>query len=118
MNKLLKLAKVTARQAFKSLRERSPLYCTALGQEVYVGRTFFQHISFAKKRTRREIIERLLIIPCVEEILTSGVLTEKREKSGESSFRIDYLKSNYAFSVIVLKSEGRHILLSCFCDET
>jgi len=111
---LKKLVRVSAKYTFRQLRNRAPLYCKCLNCDVLITRKFFRHIDNGEKRTNKEIIDRLLIIPLIEDILLNGKVVEERIKLGKQYFRINFKVANFIFSVILIQEDIKYILLSCF----
>ena len=108
------LIKKSAKKSFSILRERSPFWCTSLKNNVSITKKLFNHIAYHQKRTRKvlEILERLLIIPFVEDIVKKGEIIETRDNAHKISLNI----SHYSFSVIVIEEKNSFHVLSCFQD--
>ena len=116
---ILKLAKISARKTFQNLRKTAPLDCAILNCEIEITRLFFNHIAYHQKkiRSKKDLIERLLITPLLSEILQTGKLTEKRnDKKFGKSFKISKKYRDFILSAIVQKSGKKHLLISCFRD--
>jgi hypothetical protein len=62
---------------------------------------FFRHISFSKKRPIRDIIERLLIIPFINEILLAGKISEQRTTFDIEYFKISLIIGSFLFSIVI-----------------
>ena len=115
---ILKLAKISARKTFQNLRKTAPLDCAILDCEIEVSKKFFNHIVFNKKRFRekKDLIERILIIPLLNEILQTGVLITKRAAKFDQFFKISKKYRDFILSAIVQKSAEKYFLISCFRD--
>ena len=115
----LPLLKKSAKKSFQLLRNRAPLTCSALKCNVTVTKFFYGHIAHASKRRRNieDLIERLLIIPFIDEILLHGKLVETRDKDEAVYFRITKSFVYNKYSVIVIKRGCYYHLLSCFIDQ-
>lgn len=113
------LVRLSAKRTFYLLRNKSPLFCKEIGSKIHVSKMFFRHISFSKTRPVREIIDRLLIIPFIEEILTNGKISEQRTIHDINYFKISLRIKDFIFSVIFSKKilSDEHILVSCFIDQ-
>ena len=118
MQKLLPLAKKSAKEVFLQLRENWPYFCDELKKEIEVTKLFFNHIILNndKKREIRDLIERILIIPFIEKILTKWKITEKRKGKWVEYFKLSINNWDDVFSIIILKKSNKFTLLSCFID--
>lgn len=119
MQNLHRILKISAKEAFKTLRKHGPYHCQSLSQEIYVTNIFWNHINFSKERSIREIVERLSIIPLIERILQEGICVKTTEEKHLTFFRISLSIKHLSFSVICKhnkKENGHNILLSCFID--
>ena len=123
MINLTKIAKFSAKKMFQDLKLKSaetPFFCEAIQSEIKITKLFFQHIVYKNKETRsyKEIIERILIIPFIQDIITTGVFIEKREEENISFFQFSKNLKDWTFSVIIQKrtQQDDYILLSCFKD--
>lgn len=83
MKILLRLAKKSAKENYKFLRNQSPFFCNTLKAEVMVSKIFFNHVVYhtSKNREEREIIERILLFPFIKSILKNGKLQETRKEN-------------------------------------
>ena len=117
MKYLIPLIHLSAKESFKLLREKAPLFCTALNAGILVGKQFLKHISdVEKRRHKHEILERLLLIPFLQKILQNGKKTETRTQNKRIFHRISESVGNQVFSVIILEVPKRFLLVSCFID--
>jgi len=107
------LIKLTSKYSFQQLKARSPLQCPCLKNEVKISKRFFNHIS-DKKRNIKELTERLLIIPLIDEILKNGKITETRNKKNGKYFKISLKINQKIFSVIIIEKQNNFYLVSCF----
>ena len=101
---------------FDFLRKRSSFFCTVLDTHVIVTYKFYDHIACYSKKKRHidDTIERLLMIPLIDEILAQGILFEKRILKKYIYFEISYTIDVVTYSVILRQSKTQVILLSCF----
>ena len=116
METILRLTKKSAKRVFKNLRKKAPFHCSSLNKEIVITKLFLEHIAFnaTKNRTHKEIIERLLIIPFLEEIFLKGTMREVRDKKENLFFRISRQFGEDIFVAIIIKSAKGYLLLSCF----
>ncbi len=112
--KFFPLIKISAKKSFQKLQKESPFYCAALDAEVFITKLFFEHIAFAKKRKLEDLVERLIMIPFIEEAFEEGELIKKTEKKNETFFKLCLEIKNRKFNIIVVKNQKRCFLLSCF----
>lgn len=117
LKSILPLAKKSAKNMFKILKEKAPFHCTSLKADVFVTRIFLNHIIYFQKRPREEIdiFERVLIFSCIEEILLKGNLIELRE-SKYTYYKVSLEYHAHTLSVVISKTEKGYYLLSCFQD--
>ena len=108
--------RMSAKRSFQVLRQNGPYYCSALTVKVKITKLFFYHISSAKRRSFEDIVQRFLIIPFVEDILSRGILIRKKDRIPKAFFRISLNLNPYVLTVIVLKQKEGFVLLSCFVD--
>ncbi len=116
MKTLFRLAKKSAKKVFFSLRENAPYFSPALGKNVYITKIFLGHITniSTKNRSYKEIVERILIIPFVQEALKKGVITESRNQESFSFTRLEFSSGSDIFCFILTKEKRGYILISCF----
>ncbi len=114
----LQLLKNSAKKTFCDLRDKSPLNCTQLSEKIVVSKRFFTHIAKHPKRTQnlKDLAERLLIIPFVNDILNNGNIVNIRTKRNEKYFRISKKYKKITYTVIVIKTKKIFFLVSCFID--
>ena len=114
---LLLFARRSAKESFKNLKGQAPFYCNILESDIFITKVFFEHIAFAKQRTRffYDLMERLLVIPFIPEILKNGIIVEERLKSVSTIFlRIEYSIAKKTLALIIMKKSNRYFLSSCF----
>jgi hypothetical protein len=116
MKKLLPLVKISAKRIFKSLRSKAPIFCPSIKQPINIGKLFLNHISYARRREIRDIIERLIMLSLVEEIIEEGKCIETRQSSGKTFYKISHQINKNHLSVIIEHTGERegYTLLSCF----
>ncbi len=122
MKKLIRILRLSSKEAIKDLKFKNPIYCNSLEKNFSVTNTFYQHILWYKKsRINREIIERLSLINLVAKIANEWKLKEIREnwvfewEVFDNTFKI-ILKNWWIIFNIILweKKTWKIILLSCF----
>lgn len=101
---------------FKNLRDQGPLFCSFIKADIQVTKLFLEHIAYnaSKNRGYEETIERLLIIPFIEEILGSGRIKEVRKENGGLFYRVSKQFGKDIFTLIIIKKPSGYLLLSCF----
>ena len=118
MKSLLAFAKDSAKKAFKKLREQEYFFSKDLDKNINITRVFFEHVIYdkKKKRTAYEIMERILILPFLEEIISTGKIQKTREYKGTHFFRVSKVYKKYTLTVIIFQDTitKEYILLSCF----
>ena len=70
MKTFLRLAKKSAKENYKELKKKSPMYCSTLEKNVKITKIFFNHIVYnnSKNREEREIKENnLFLVSCFRE---------------------------------------------------
>jgi tRNA(Ile)-lysidine synthetase-like protein len=114
----IQLIQAASKESFKTLKNLSPLYCQSLNALVHVNRLFYNHISFnnPKKRSVKEVKERLMIIPLIKKILTIGVLQSQRQEKEFSYYEIKYQEKQLDIRVILSQKKDTIYLLSCFLN--
>ena len=111
------LLRISAKSSFVLLRNLGDLFSPELNANIKVQRLFYNHLStYEKKRTKQELINRILIISLIPEILEKGKVVEERVNMNSSFIQITHEILNKKFSVIVIKNKKGHFLLSCFQD--
>ena len=119
MQRILPLAKKSAKEVFLKLREQWPYFCSELKNSVFIWRAFFNHITFSSKKNRetRELLERFLVIPFIEKIIKNWEVNEERVwEKWERYFKVSVKDWKDIFSVIIIKSKKKYFLLSCFVN--
>ena len=124
MKKLVKIIRISAKEWFKKLRKEWLIYCSAINKKFSIWNIFLNHISWSsiKKRSIREIIERLSIINLVEGIALEWVVVEERGnlifektkyfvKSYKILLEIRWVKF---YLIIWEKKNWDTVLISCF----
>jgi len=80
MRKIVKLVRLSSKEAFKKLRNNWKIYCKCLDENFIVTNLFLKHISWSSKNRKiRYIIERLSSINLIESISNNWILKEKRK---------------------------------------
>jgi len=115
MHDILRIAKISAKRNFQELRKKSPIPCPLLNEKIKITKLFLSHIAYVgEKRTHKEIVERILIIPFIDEIAQTGYIEKTRKSTNGISYQISKKIQSEVFSIIVIKTEKSLLLLSCF----
>jgi len=123
MKKLIQIIRISSKEWFSKLKNKSPIFSDKLSKNIYITHTFYNHISWYKKvRPIREIIERLSIINLIEKIIKIWEITEIRENQKfekslffKKTYKIVLNIKNIDFKIIVWeKKNWKIIALSCF----
>ena len=128
MKDIIKITRISAKESFKKLRENWPYFCSELNIWIKISNLFLNHISwYWRKRTLKETILRLLIIPLIGIILKDWDIDEKRWeckiewRDYISTYRIKLKISEKIFTLIIWKRLNEkeieeHVLISSFID--
>lgn len=125
MKQLVKLVRLSSKEAFKKLRSSKKIYCKDLNKTFKVTNLFLRHISWrSKNRELRDVIERLSSINLIEKIWNEWDLIEVRDniviewyKKFDKSYKIKLITSNIEFFIILWeKSTSEVILISVFLN--
>ncbi len=116
MKTLLRLAKKSAKNIQKKLLKNGKPFCKILHTEISVTKLFLNHITYTKKRTYKQIVERLLVATFLEEIFHTGEITEIRENTKSKEYKISYKAGVDIFSLIIMQTEKQYLLISCFLE--
>ena len=110
------LIKLSASREFQFLRSRAPLFCVILNTYISVTRVFYDHIAHHQRRRRKvnDLVERLLMIPLVDEILMQGQVSEVRDINKYKYTEISHTIDGQVYSVVIRENKQKAILLSCF----
>ncbi len=118
MKKIVKLVRLSSKEAFLKLRNLWEINCYAIWKSFRVTNLFLKHISWtAKNRQLREIIERLSSINLIEKISCNWELVETREyikiewKNFKKSYKIRFIKQNIEFFIVLWEKENLKIIL-------
>ena len=122
MKKLIRILRLSSKEAIKDLKAKNPIYCNTLEKNFNVTNIFYQHILWYKKsRPNRETIERLSLINLIVKISKEWKLKETRKNW---IFEWEVFKNTYKiilkiwwinFNMILWeKMNSNIILLSCF----
>ena len=119
MNNLVKLVRLSSKEAFLKLRNLWEINCYAIWKTFSVTNLFFRHISWSTiKRSLKEIIERLSSINLIEKISCNWELVETRyniivEKKNrfKKSYKIKYNFSDIDFFIVLWKKYNNKIIL-------
>lgn len=123
--KLVKLVRLSSKEAFLKLRNIWPIFCLAINKNFEVTNLFLRHISGnATKRWIEEIIYRLTSINLIEKISENWDLIETREniiiewhRKFKKSYKINYKISDIDFFLILWEKEDwKIILISVFLN--
>ncbi len=126
MKDIIKIVRISSKEWFKNLRNRSPIFCTSLNKSFNVTNVFLRHISWntIKKRELKEIISRLSSITLIEKISSNWKLVEIRknvivEKKSffKFTYKIWFTIQNVRFYIILWeKKNWKIVLISTFSN--
>lgn len=128
MKDIVKITRISAKESFKKLRENWPYFCDELNKNIKISNLFLNHITwYWRKRTLKETILRLLIIPLIDIILKNWNIDEVRWevkiewKKYLSTHRVKLKISEKVFTLIVWerlneKEIKEFVLISSFID--
>lgn len=119
MQKIVKLVRLSSKEAFLKLRNLWEINCYAIWKKFKVTNLFFRHISWnTVKRNLREVIERLSSINLIEKISCNWEIVETREniiveKKNRfiKSYKIKYNFSKIDFFIVLWEKENNEIIL-------
>ena len=118
MKKVVKLVRLSSKEAFLKLRNLWEINCYAIWKKFSVTNFFLNHISWkSRSRWMREIIERLSSINLIEKISCNWELVETREnifiewKKFNNSYKIKIIKQNIEFFIILWEKDNNKIIL-------
>lgn len=122
MKNILKIIRISSKKWFKLLKQKSPYYCEALNNDIYITNILLKHISwYQKSRNIEEIIIRLWMINLIDDIISSWKIINTREnvyfewKLFKKTFKISYkVKEVYFILLVWEKNNSEFIALSCF----
>ena len=124
MQNIVKLVKLSSKEAFIQLRNWWSIFCDSLNRDCAVTKIFYKHISWERKNRKiKEVIKRLSCISLIKKILSEWILTEERWENKvdwkyfQKFFRI-YLKIEDMdfFLIIWEKVNLRLTLISVFIE--
>jgi len=124
ISRFSKIIRISSKEWFINLRERSPIYCASINEEFFVSNLFLRHISGnANKRDMIEITERLSIINLVQKISKEWILVEVRENikiewyDYKKSYKIKWTEKWIDFFIILAKRlNDQNVLISIFLN--
>ena len=125
MKNMVKLVRVSSKEAFNRLRSTGKIYCKDIDKYFEVTNLFLRHISWnATKRSLWEIIQRLSSINLIEKISFEWKLVEKRKnvviewkRKFDMSYKIRLDISDIEFFIILWeKKDKKLILISIFLN--
>jgi len=117
MKKIARITRITAKDFFNKLREKSPILCKKLNKEVEISLLFLKHINWeSKQREIREIVLRLITICSIEEILETWKISERRSSESFIYYKLEKEKNWEIFCLILSENKKNWIikLLSSF----
>ena len=116
MKEILRLSKKSAKKIFEELRKNQPYYSSELKENIFVWRSFFEHIT-KKPRWDYELTKRFIIFPFLIDIIKNWKKTEIRyDKKWNIYFKISINDWDDVFSIILYKNKKSTNLLSCFIE--
>jgi len=124
MKNLVKLVRLSSKEAFKKLRASWEIYCKAIDKNFSVTNLFLKHISWSSKNRKiKDIIERLSSVNLIEKIALEWKLTEERIEPiiewhvYEKSYKINFEISKIDFFIILWeRKEWEIVLISVFLN--
>jgi hypothetical protein len=119
MKRLIKIVSISAKQWFKNLREKWPIYCKSIDKNFEITNLYLRHISWntVKKRETKEIIERLSMINLIEKISKKWELVETREEVKiekfiyKFSYKVSLKLNNFTFKIVLWEKINWWIVL-------
>jgi hypothetical protein len=116
----LKQLKIRSWGFYKFWRERGS-YSPALKVHIQITRRGWDHIlGYGKnrKRSKREIMERLANLRTAKLILESAkFITEERRRGNVKFYKISGRRKNQLVSIVIMAENGKYYLLSIFVEE-
>jgi len=117
MKEIIKLAKKSWKKVFLKLKLIWPIFCNSLNSQIYIWRSFYNHIVFSKKRSDKILIKRFLVFPFIEDIIEFWEIKEERiGNKWEKYIKISLKDWEDVFSVVIYDNWKRFSLLSCFLE--
>lgn len=125
MKKLVKLVRLSSKEAFLKLRNIWPIYCSVIKNNFEVTNLFLRHISWSSKnREIYDVIERLSCISLIEKISFNSSLVEIREnvtienkRFFKKTFKVKSSLKDFDFFLILWEKENwKIILISIFLN--
>jgi hypothetical protein len=119
MKKIVKLVRLSSKEAFLKLRSIWEINCYAIWKKFKVTNLFLNHISWNRKnRSFRDVIQRLSSINLIEKISINWELVEKRNniiiewnKEFKFSYKIKYTKQEMEFFIVLWEKKSWEIIL-------
>jgi len=119
MKKIVKLIRLSSKEAFLKLRNIWEINCYAIWKKFRITNLFLNHISGNRKnRSLIDVIERLSSINLIEKISVNWNLVETRKnitiewsKKFKFSYKIKLIKNNMEFFIILWEKENKEIIL-------
>lgn len=126
MKKLVRLVRLSSKEAFRKLQLLWYIDCSTINKKFKVTNyLFLRHISWSSKwREINDIIERLSSITLIEKISQEWILIEKREnifvektKFFTKTYKIKLKLSDFDFFIVLWeKKDNEIILISIFLN--
>jgi len=118
MKNLVKLVRLSSKEAFKKLRDSWKIYCNAIWKNFSITNLFLKHISWSSKNRKiKDIIERLSSINLIEKISLDWELVEERNQpviswyTYKKSYKINLEISKIDFFIILWERVNWDIIL-------
>ncbi len=119
MKKIVKLVRLSSKEAFIKLRNIWEIECTGIWKSFKVTNLFLRHISWwATKRSIKDIIKRLTSVNLIEKISRNWKLVEVREniivekkRKFKKSYKIKYRIKDIEFFIVLWEKENWDIIL-------
>ncbi len=119
MKKLVKLVRLSSKEAFKKLRNNWEIECDCIWRSFSVTNLFLKHISWSsKKREIDDIVERLSCINLVEKISNNWQLIEEREnitidkkRFFQKTYKVKIVLKEFEFFLVLWEKKDNSIIL-------
>jgi len=119
LKKIVKLVRLSSKEAFIKLRDIWEIECKDIWKRFIVTNLFLRHISWgATKRSMKDIIKRLTSINLIEKIsinwklveVRNDIIVEKKRKF-KKSYKIKYRIKDIDFFIVLWEKENENLIL-------
>lgn len=105
----------TKEHYFSVYQSWGKVHCPALGKDILFTNWGWDHISQIKKRTRREKIERLKLLPLAKKLLeTTTTVQGKRFQDYHDHYEFIALMDGTKIRVLVVEDKKKYYFYSVF----